>query len=252
MYAPPRQLPYAPTPYSYTPNSTPSATINLDEEVKLTTDPSSRDLYDSLAEIYSIIVTLDAVEKAYTKDSVTEAEYTATCTRLLKHYRTILADDTVAREFGDLETFKWEWDIACPRAIERIRIGLPATVSDATTSIAPSHAHPAPSSGGRPPPSGSQPSGPAISDATENFITFMDALKIKMFAKDSLHPLLTDVIQSVNKVTEGADFEGRGKIVQWLITLNGMKATEEISEEMARDLAFDIDGAYYGFKATLK
>lgn len=86
--------------------------------------------------------------------------------------------------------------------------------------------------------------------ATENFITFLDALRLNMLSKDSLHPLLSEVIQSVNQVTT-ADFENRGKIISWLIRLNGMKATEELGEQEARQLTFDMEGAYAGFKATL-
>ena len=71
-----------------------------------------------------------------------------------------------------------------------------------------------------------------------------------MLSKDSLHPLLSEVIQSVNKVTD-RDFENRGKIIQWLIRLNGMRATEELSEAEARELTFDMEGAYAGFKGTL-
>lgn len=71
-----------------------------------------------------------------------------------------------------------------------------------------------------------------------------------MFSKDSLHPLLSEVIQSVNQVTT-TDFENRGKIISWLIRLNGMKATEELGEEEARQLTFDMEGAYAGFKVTL-
>ena len=94
-------------------------------------------------------------------------------------------------------------------------------------------------------------SGALILAATENFITFLDALRLNMVSKSSLHPLLTDVIQSVNKVTD-QDFEHRGKIIQWLITLNQMKTSEELSEEQARDLAFDMEQAYNGFKAVIK
>jgi len=79
----------------------------------------------------------------------------------------------------------------------------------------------------------------------------MDAVKLKLLAKDQLHPLLSDLIQSVNKVTD-RDFDGRGKIVQWLITLNQMKATEEVSEDQARELELDMNLAYQGFKSTLK
>ncbi|KAF7592279.1 Vacuolar protein-sorting-associated protein 28 [Aspergillus hancockii] len=243
MYAQ-RPLAYAPTPYSYTPNPALSASINLDEEVKLASRSAERDLYESLAEIYSIIVTLDGLEKAYIKDVVTEAEYTETCARLLKQYKSSLGDETVANEFVDLETFKRTWGLECPRATERLRVGLPATVEQA------SHNTPAANMGSAPGGAAGGASGSLILTATENFITFLDALKLNMVSKDALHPLLSEVIQSVNKVTDG-DFENRAKIIQWLITLNQMRATEELSEEQARELAFDIEQAYQGFKSTL-
>ncbi|KAL4909918.1 hypothetical protein BDW74DRAFT_165234 [Aspergillus multicolor] len=243
MYAQ-RPLAYAPTPYSYTPNTARSASINLDEEVKLASSSAERDLYESLAEIYSIIVTLDGLEKAYIKDVITEAEYTETCARLLKQYKSSLGDDTVAREFVDLETFKRTWDLECPRATERLRSGLPATVEQA------SHSGPSTNKASGAPGSTGGASGTLILMATENFITFLDALKLGMASKDALHPLLTDVIQSSNKVT--ADFENRGKIIEWLINLNQMRASEELDEEQLRELAFDIESAYQGFKSTLE
>src|SRR5689334_12919654 len=107
MYGAPqsRPLSYAPTPYSYGPNTSLSARINLDEEVKLADSSTERDLIDSLAEIYSIIRTLDGLEKAYIKDALPETEYSDMCSKLLKQYRSILNDETVSREFVDLDTF---------------------------------------------------------------------------------------------------------------------------------------------------
>lgn len=91
------------------------------QEVKLSTTSAERDLNDSLAEIYSIIVTLDALEKAYLKDSIIEADYTETCSRLLKQYKSNLADETVSKAFGDLESFKREWDVShATRAIDSL------------------------------------------------------------------------------------------------------------------------------------
>ena len=87
--------------------------MNPHQEVKLSETASERDLYDSLAEIYSIIITLDGLEKAYIKDSIPEAEDTEICSRLLKQYRSNLNDETGAREFVDLETFKREWGVRC-------------------------------------------------------------------------------------------------------------------------------------------
>ena len=79
----------------------------------------------------------------------------------------------------------------------------------------------------------------------------MDAIKIGMVSKDLLHPLLVDVIQAVNKVTD-KEFENKGKIVSWLITLNQMRASGELNEDQAREIQFDLQSAYYGFKATLE
>ena len=137
----------------------------------------------------------------------------------------------------------------CPRATERLRVGLPATISHASTTA---DIHRASYSGSTAPTpsSSSNATGSQILLATENFITFLDALKLGLLSKDQLHPLLSEVIQSVNKVTD-RDFQGRGKIISWLIRLNGMRATEELGEAEARELIFEMEGAYQGFKATL-
>ncbi|KAF3057456.1 Vacuolar protein sorting-associated protein 28 [Daldinia childiae] len=229
---------YAPTPHSYVPNTALSATINLDEEVKLADTRAERDLQDSLAEIFSIIVTLDELERAFLKDAIPETDYTEICERSLKQYKSILTDETVAKAFVGLEEFKAEWDLEVPRATERLRVGMPSTAVTASTGAT------------QPSASANNKSGALILEATQDFITFLDALRLGLLAKDQLHPLLTDVIQSVNKVTD-RDFENRGKIVQWLITLNQMKATEELSEQQARELELDINSAYLGFKNTL-
>lgn len=231
------------------------------QEVKLAETRAERDLQDSLAEIFSIIVTIDELEKAFLKDAIPEADYTEICERSLKQYKSLVADETVAKAFVGLEEFKAAWEVRItvfatsthrsicarlirvvqlevPRATERIRVGLPSTA--VTVSSGPATA-PATAGGA---------GGALILEATQDFITFLDALKLGLLAKDQLHPLLTDVIQSVNKVTD-RDFENRGKIIQWLIALNQMKATEELSEDQARELELDINSAYQGFKNTL-
>ncbi|KAK5663587.1 hypothetical protein OQA88_4018 [Cercophora sp. LCS_1] len=229
---------YAPTPHSYVPNTTLSATINLDEELKLTETRAERDLQESLSEIFSIIVTIDELEKAFLKDAIPESDYTEICERSLKQYKSLVADETVSKAFVGLEEFKAQWDLDVPRATERIRVGMPSTTITASSAPAPT------------PAAGSGVGGALILEATQDFITFLDALKLGLLTKDQLHPLLSDVIQSVNKVTD-RDFENRGKIVQWLITLNNMKVEEELSKQQAWELERDINSAYQGFKSTL-
>lgn len=80
--------------------------------MKLTNSATERDLVDSLAEIYSIIRTLDGLEKAYIKDALPENEYSEMCSKLLKQYKSILNDENVSREFVDLDTFCRKWDVS--------------------------------------------------------------------------------------------------------------------------------------------
>lgn len=80
----------------------------------LTTTRAERDLQESLAELFSIIVTLDQLERAFIKDdTIPEAEYTEICERSLRQYKALLADETIAKEFGNLEEFKAKWDVSC-------------------------------------------------------------------------------------------------------------------------------------------
>lgn len=130
-----------------------------------------------------------------------------------------------------------------PKATERLRIGLPATVETAPASHRPTST----ASAG---PTNSLAATHLVT-ASENFITLFDAIRMNMLSKDTLHPILVEIIQAVNKVTD-RDFDNKGKIVQWLITLNQMRAAEELSPEQARELQFDLNAAYDGFKSTLK
>ena len=115
MYQPPsnRPLSYAPLQTHSTSLSSfhPHTTIPLDEELKPFSSPSERDLIDSLAELYSIIRTLDGLERAYQKDALGEAEYNDMCGRMLVQYRSLLSDEKVSQRFGDLDSFMQEWEV---------------------------------------------------------------------------------------------------------------------------------------------
>jgi len=43
----------------------------------------------------------------------------------------------------------------------------------------------------------------------------MDALKLRLRAKDQLHPLLQELMTGYGKFKASAEWEGRSKIVQW-------------------------------------
>src|SRR5687768_15820197 len=59
----------------------------LFEEVKLYRNAREREKYDNMADLFSILTTLQQLEKAYIRDAVTPKEYTAACSKLLVQYK---------------------------------------------------------------------------------------------------------------------------------------------------------------------
>lgn len=52
----------------------------------------------------------------------------------------------------------------------------------------------------------------------QSFITFMDALKLRMRAKDQLHPILQELATGYARFKGSKDWEGRSKMVGWCVT----------------------------------
>jgi ESCRT-I complex subunit VPS28 len=51
----------------------------------------------------------------------------------------------------------------------------------------------------------------------QSFITFMDALKLRMRAKDQLHPILQELVTGFSRFKGSKDWEGRSKMVGWYV-----------------------------------
>lgn len=191
---------------------------------------------DNMADLYSIIVVLEHLEMAFIRGAVPDTEYSSTCRNLIAQFKTAssLLDDVVP----DLEKFMKDYNLNCPAAVKRIEIGVPATVEHGNSNV------PNEANGHR--------TAKYVAEAVQNYITVMDALKLGMAAVDEIHPLLADLIQSLNNVRSlPADFEGRAKVREWLIKLNNMRAVDELSAEDKRQLEFDLETNYTAFRAWL-
>ncbi|CDO56648.1 similar to Saccharomyces cerevisiae YPL065W VPS28 Component of the ESCRT-I complex [Geotrichum candidum] len=243
--------PYAPTSSASYTGARAGASAHLDTEIKLVTSTKEREHYDSLAEIYAVLTSLEFLERAYLRDSILHTEYTPTCLRLLAQYNGIVGSNPALLGDAGIEGFRDRYGVSATHAISRLKIGVPATVEHAIMESGGSGSGGAGGAGGANGSGGMGASARAVAEATGNFITCMDALRLNYKAKDQLHPLLSELMTSLNKVTK-KDFEGRGKIVQWLITLNALKINEEINEEQARQMLFDLDNAYKVFYTNLE
>ncbi|ERM99542.1 hypothetical protein AMTRI_Chr10g6040 [Amborella trichopoda] len=202
-------------------------------EVKLWHDKREREMYDNFADLFAIVKTTEKLEKAYVRDVVGAAEYEAECAKLIAQFRTLATAlrDTVPSVERFLDTYRAD----CPAAANRLLVaGVPATVEHRSSFA-------------------SDPSSAvAVAECVQHFITAMDSLKLNMVAVDQVHPLLSDLLSSLNKVPQiGPDFEGKTKTKEWISRLAKMGAADELTEGEARQLLFDLDSSYNSFIAAL-
>eukprot|EP00127_Corallochytrium_limacisporum_P004960 Clim_evm34s195 gene=Clim_evmTU34s195 len=204
----------------------------LQTEIKLHNSSYEREKYDNLADLYAILVALEHLERAYIKDSVTPDEYTPECKKLLAQYKTAL--NIVKDEAGQIQEFAADYGASCPAALSRVGIGVPATVEHGGMGEAEQ-----------------KQTAITVAESVQHFITIMDSLRLKMVAVDEIYPLLSDLLDSLNKLTLPASFSDRAKITKWLSTLNGMNAVDELNDEQVRQLLFDLETAHSSFYKSL-
>lgn len=101
-----------------------------EEEVKLYKNSRERQAYDDQATLYAIIVATEHLERAFSRDSISNDEYTSECNKLISQFR--LAEKAV--ESMTTETFMQLYQMDCPRATERLlRMGVPEPIRQAST-----------------------------------------------------------------------------------------------------------------------
>lgn len=200
----------------------------LMEEIKLYRTAREREKYDNMADLFALITTLQNLEKAYVRDCVTPQEYTAACSKLLVQYKVafkIVQDD----EFPTVDAFVKKYKLDCPAALGRIKEDRPITIKDDKGNTS-----------------------KCIADIVSLFITLMDKLRLEIKAMDELHPDLRDLVDTMNRLSLiPSDFEGKEKVNNWLVTLNSMQASDELTESQIRQMLFDLESAYAAFNNLL-
>ncbi|KAI3407602.1 hypothetical protein GPALN_015040 [Globodera pallida] len=202
------------------------AAIDLSQEVRLYDNNAERDRIDNMAELYAMVNALECLEKVFSRDYIHAKEYTAECSKLLVQIKVALRLVSGVT----IEEFARTYHIQCPAALERIREDRPITVRDDKGNAL-----------------------KCIADIVELFITFLDQLKLNIRAVDELFPNLNDLYASINAMsTLPDDFDAKLKVKAWHDKLHGMAAHEEISDEVARQMIFELETAYNAFQRFLR
>ncbi len=199
-----------------------------------------------------VINTLQCLEKAYIKDSVTAKEYTAACSKLLVQFKAAFKQ-VQGEEFPTVETFTSHFKLDCPAAMERIKEDRPITIRDDKGNTSKWYYNKLKSKKIQ-----NKKKNPnrilfySIADIVSLFITTMDKLRLDIRANDELQPDLRDLAETMARLSLVPDeFEGKEKVNQWLRTLSSMQASDELSESQVRQLLFDLETSYNAFNRLL-
>jgi ESCRT-I complex subunit VPS28 len=197
------------------------------DTVKLYNNPREREMFEGMADLFSIIKTTEALEKAYVRDAITAEEYKKHCSKLITQFKA--AQNLTKDSVPDIRKFMQDYRLNCKAAEKRlIEEGIP--LSGGTT----------------------DDTARTVAETVQHFITLMDSLKLNMTAVDQIHPLLTDLLESLSKISSlSPEWEGKVKIKNWLVILNKMKASDELNPEQIRQMLFDLESSYNAFHKSL-
>eukprot|EP00796_Vickermania_ingenoplastis_P011073 gene11073-7704_t len=175
-----------------------------------------------LADLYACVVAIEQMEKAYRREYITEAQYTAAVDRLLKKYSTTVASLSAAKNphFVSSERFLQEYCSQYHSAISTIKMGPVSSASNSKLFLA-----------------------RQVMDCTQLFITLLDALRLQQTSVDKLNPLLADLIGCLRKVNV-TDRDFYQRLVRWHDQLNGMSAADVLEPESVRQFEYDLDRGY--------
>ena len=182
---------------------------------------------DDLANLYSVIRTVDTLERAFTNGLVAADEYEKNLNQFLTQYnviKTALKDD-----YPDIEKFIDENDMDVAFAKARL---LGAQV--AATRIYHGDSNKA--------------EVVHILEAGQHFVTLVDSLKLELVHVDDILPLVRELSTALAGIPSlSANFESKEIVNSWLSKLNQMKASDKISVEDTRQMSLDLDNAYSVF-----
>eukprot|EP00300_Choanocystis_sp_HF-7_P030889 c39887_g1_i1.p1 GENE.c39887_g1_i1~~c39887_g1_i1.p1 ORF type:complete len:234 (-),score=63.83 c39887_g1_i1:97-744(-) len=206
-----------------------------DQEMRLWNDADEREKHETLADLFSIIKTVEHLEKAYIRDSITPKEYETECKKLIAKFKTI--KKMMETEIPDISRdflSKFNLHKECPAAIHRLlNVGVPATAEHG---------------GGD-----SQQLAVHVAQVVQHFITLMDYLELGQKAVPELFRYLRDLAENLGKITSlPAEFGGTEKVQKWLTKINAMDGSDELSDEDARSMSLDIEKAYDQFHKCLQ
>ena len=90
----------------------------------------------------------------------------------------------------------------------------------------------------------------AVHATTSALINALDFLNLRNREVDRFTPFLSSVVEALNRHA-WLPAEERARMLAWKRTLGAMRASDDLSEEQARQLCFDLETTHDNFRAAL-
>jgi len=205
--------------------------INKLQEIRLFSNPTDREMYDNMGEVYAITMSIQALEKAFMKDCITQDQYTSRCTKLLAQYKTAWASmQTTHCEINTIEEFLIEYRLDAPLALQRIRDDKPYTIKDDKGN-----------------------SGKLIAEISCTYITVSNYLEMEMTGAGDLVHDVSNLHHQLSRLSNLPNHsEAIELISKWKDVLKGMQASDALDEEQAKQMKLDVTTAHTSFDQFLE
>jgi ESCRT-I complex subunit VPS28 len=204
-------------------------------------EPSERHVVEYLADMYAVITALEKLERANNRDLVPTKDYDECLGKLIARFDRVDEQLRVTHQarYRGHRDFMEEYDMSasCAAAASRLAATLQQRERDAANAAALAQAEE------------KKLNPQEVLEATQHFITAMDALKLHQTAADQLHPVISDLVSAVRRVAP--QFEQLSRLETWLRKLDSMHASEQLDDTETREMLFDIDRGYQAFHRHL-
>jgi ESCRT-I complex subunit VPS28 len=202
--------------------SDPAPAAQLAPRPMINMTPGERKEANMQAELYALFVTMEHLEGAFVKGLVSNEVYQKQCNQMNSQFKVLKT--ALQTQIPKMEDWYNEYELECPLAKERFLKGVSAIDEYG----------------------GSETKDKAglvggVQQATELFITLTNAFELDYRSCAQLLPLVKDLQTAIGVLPQ---LQGVEKITQWLVTLNNMRASDELSEDQFAQLKLDTEIAY--------
>ena len=175
------------------------------------------------ANLYSLLVTIDALERLFTQGVVDKDDVEAQLAELIDQLKTLL---TATKK--DVHSFISEHSLDVSFARPRLEKMFQKSASGGNDVL-------------------------LALDAGQHFVTLVDALKLGMLHADELLPVARDLVDAMKGISAlPKTSPALTSVNSWLEKLSGMRASDSLTDDEARQFSLDLQNACAIFQSSVR